>query len=474
VLQKTKKILEWSIFSLLGIILLLSGSLLYYQQAYAGKIYKNVSVANIDLSGKTKQQAVFLLQKKFSTIYDQEITLKTEAKEVKTKVADTGLTLNADQIASDSYNIGRSNNFFREAYFSAQTLWRKDSIKVEPKIDQEKYKKFTEIAVAQLNTEPQDASILIENGEIKEKTEQEGQLVDAGNLTEKILALTKENSSKIISLEAKKTPPKVVVSSFGPAKAYAQTILSKTFKFTYDTSVFAPTKAEIGLWISFVNDKSEYKAVLNENNLQAYLNKIGKNFEVAKADRKINATNSSVIDEGRDGKYLDKNAAIAQIKSQLNSSNNIIVALATYAVARGEVRVFPAEGFGPGRFPGKYVDIDLTQQKLCEIDGNTILNCYIISSGKPGMATPAGTFTINDKNPRHWSGKYGMWLPWWQQFKTGGWGLHELPETDNPKWKEVPDHLGTPISHGCVRLGVGPAQELYNWTEMGTIVYIHK
>ena len=65
-----------------------------------------------------------------------------------------------------------------------------------------------------------------------------------------------------------------------------------------------------------------------------------------------------------------------------------------------------------------------------------------------------------------------MWLPWWQEFKSGGYGLHELPETAT--WKEVPDHLGTPVSHGCVRLGVGPAEAVYNWTEIGTIVYIHK
>lgn len=33
-------------------------------------------------------------------------------------------------------------------------------------------------------------------------------------------------------------------------------------------------------------------------------------------------------------------------------------------------------------------------------------------------------------------------------------------------------YLGKPASHGCVRLGVGPAKLLYDWTEIGTKVII--
>jgi len=471
-LTKTKKILEWSIFSFLGLILILASSLFGYQQAYAGKIYKNVYVSNIDLSGKTKTQATFLLQKKFDSIINDEIALKTDDKEVKTKVSDTGLTLDIDKIVKESYRIGRSSDFFDQLVSSTKTLWDKKSVQVEPKIDQEKYNKFIEIAIAQLNYEPQNASITIENGEIKEVTEKDGQTVDASDLTEKILALANDDSDKVINLKTQVKSPAVKVSSFEPAKAYAQSILEKKFTLQYEGTTFIPSKAEIGLWILFTESNNQYTAILNESNLQAYLNKIAKKFEITKQDRKINGNDGSVIEEGREGKYLDKNNAIGQIKNQLNNTNSITVNLATYAVAPNEVKLFPAEGVIPGRFEGRYLDISLTDQKLCRIEGPAVIDCFIISSGKPGMDTPTGTFTINDKSPRHWSNKYSMWLPYWQQFKTGGWGIHELPETNT--WKEVADHLGTPISHGCVRLGVGPAQTVYDWTSMGTPVYIHK
>ncbi|MCL5410554.1 MAG: L,D-transpeptidase/peptidoglycan binding protein [Patescibacteria group bacterium] len=471
-LTKTKKILEWSIFSFLGVILITASSLFGYQQAYAGKIYKNVYVSNIDLSGKTKTQASFLLQKKFDSVINDEITLKTDTKDIKTKVSDTGLTLNVDKIIQDSYKVGRSDTFFNQLVNSTETLWKKKNIQVEPKIDQEKFNKFMEVAVAQLNYEPQNASITIENGEIKEIAEKDGQTVDASNLTEKILALADDNSSKIISLQTQKTLPKIKTANFEPARAYAKSILEKKFTLKYEDTTFIPSKAEIGPWISFVENNGQYSATLNEGNVQAYLNKIGKKFEVTKKDRKINGNDGSVIEEGQEGKYLDKNNALSQIKSQLNSTNSITVNLTTYTVPPNDIKLFPAEGVIPGRFEGRYIDISLTDQKLCRIDGPAVVDCFIISSGKPGMETPTGTFTINDKNPRHWSNKYSMWLPWWEQFKEGGWGIHELPETDT--WKETSEHLGTPVSHGCVRLDVGPAETVYNWTSIGTPVYIHK
>ena len=35
-------------------------------------------------------------------------------------------------------------------------------------------------------------------------------------------------------------------------------------------------------------------------------------------------------------------------------------------------------------------------------------------------------------------------------------------------------HLGKPASHGCVRLGIGPAKELYDWAPIGTRVVVVK
>jgi lipoprotein-anchoring transpeptidase ErfK/SrfK len=53
------------------------------------------------------------------------------------------------------------------------------------------------------------------------------------------------------------------------------------------------------------------------------------------------------------------------------------------------------------------------------------------------------------------------------------YGIHELPEWPDGT-KEGESHLGTPVSHGCVRLGRGDAQAVYDWVEVGTPVFIHR
>jgi lipoprotein-anchoring transpeptidase ErfK/SrfK len=121
---------------------------------------------------------------------------------------------------------------------------------------------------------------------------------------------------------------------------------------------------------------------------------------------------------------------------------------------------------------GKYIDINLAKQHLSIFEDGERLGTYRISSGKRGMATPTGNFKILSKNGRAWSRKYGLYMPYWMQFTGVGHGIHELPEWPGG-YKEGAAHLGVPVSHGCVRLGVGPAASVYAWADIGTPVVIH-
>jgi hypothetical protein len=99
------------------------------------------------------------------------------------------------------------------------------------------------------------------------------------------------------------------------------------------------------------------------------------------------------------------------------------------------------------------------------------LAVFPVSTGRKGYQTPTGEFEINNKVPRAWSKTYGLWMPYWMSFIGNKFGIHELPEWPGG-YKEGQNHLGTPVSHGCVRLGVGPAAWLYNRVEIGTKVIV--
>lgn len=116
------------------------------------------------------------------------------------------------------------------------------------------------------------------------------------------------------------------------------------------------------------------------------------------------------------------------------------------------------------------VDTSKTQRLYYFLSGVQI-GSFPISSGKYSTPTPKGDFKIVNKSSLAWS-SYGLWMPFWLGLGTGKFGFHELPIWPSG-YREGENHLGVAVSHGCIRLGVGPAEFLYNWSEIGTPVYIY-
>ncbi|MEA3398541.1 MAG: L,D-transpeptidase family protein [Patescibacteria group bacterium] len=119
----------------------------------------------------------------------------------------------------------------------------------------------------------------------------------------------------------------------------------------------------------------------------------------------------------------------------------------------------------------KRIEVNIVAQELSYFLGGVRMGVFPVSSGKAGMYTPLGHYQVDGKNLKAWS-KYGLWMPYWMSLQNGYFGIHELPEWPDGT-KEGEDHLGKPVSHGCIRLGVGPAEFMYNWTEIGTGVFIY-
>jgi hypothetical protein len=122
---------------------------------------------------------------------------------------------------------------------------------------------------------------------------------------------------------------------------------------------------------------------------------------------------------------------------------------------------------------GKYIDIALATQTMVIFENGKPLDAYSISSGKRGMETPKGNFKVQNKALKPWSKAYGLYMPHWMAITPGGKiGIHELPEWPGG-YKEGASHLGTPVSHGCVRLGVGASKRVWDWADVGTPVIVH-
>lgn len=148
---------------------------------------------------------------------------------------------------------------------------------------------------------------------------------------------------------------------------------------------------------------------------------------------------------------------------------------------------------------GKIIEIDLSDQKMSVRIGNHVIREFLISSGQPySHPTPRGNFEILFKQQVRIGGAPPFYImPKWQAFKWNGYGLHGLPSlgsasvrakireygpdeqvplevyNNDVMWTEAVEHVGRPVSHGCVRMGPEDADFLYDFTDIGTPVVIH-
>ena len=105
--------------------------------------------------------------------------------------------------------------------------------------------------------------------------------------------------------------------------------------------------------------------------------------------------------------------------------------------------------------------ISLGSQKVDIYRSASLVASSQVSSGKPGYATPAGVYSILEKQKWHESNIYsGAPMPWMQRITWSGMALHG---------GVVP---GYPASHGCVRLYPSFASKLFKITNVGANVVI--
>jgi lipoprotein-anchoring transpeptidase ErfK/SrfK len=121
----------------------------------------------------------------------------------------------------------------------------------------------------------------------------------------------------------------------------------------------------------------------------------------------------------------------------------------------------------------KYILVDISEQHLYAYDGDTLVYSFVASTGMRG-ATRVGTFSVLDKIPNAYGSTWNIWMPDWLGIYYSGSlenGIHSLPILPGGQrlWA---GYLGTPISYGCVVLGIDESRQLYDWADIGTPVTI--
>ncbi len=107
------------------------------------------------------------------------------------------------------------------------------------------------------------------------------------------------------------------------------------------------------------------------------------------------------------------------------------------------------------------IHIDVESKTLTLFQGDKLVKQYTIATGAWDTPTPLGVFTINSRFSGEMCGFgtcfLGLNVPW------GNYGIHGTNK---------PESIGSNASHGCIRMRVKDAEELYATVSNGTRVVI--
>jgi len=125
-------------------------------------------------------------------------------------------------------------------------------------------------------------------------------------------------------------------------------------------------------------------------------------------------------------------------------------------------------GLPPGVTNGeRWIDIDLSEQRLYAYQGKNLINSFVVSTGTWLHPTVIGQFRVYVKYRFALMTGPGYYLPNvpYTMYFYKGYGIH------GTYWH---NNFGTPMSHGCVNMITSQAGWLYNWSIVGTVVNVHQ
>lgn len=113
----------------------------------------------------------------------------------------------------------------------------------------------------------------------------------------------------------------------------------------------------------------------------------------------------------------------------------------------------------------RWIDVDLSTQTVTAYQGRERVKTFLVSTGRWRTPTVTGRYKIYlkfEKDDMRGPGYNLKDVPYTMYFHKG-FGLH------GTYWH---NNFGAPMSHGCVNLKTEDAAWLYEFAEIGTVVYV--
>lgn len=471
------KIAGLVVASAISLLLASASTVSYY---YQNRVMPNTIVAGVALGGKTIIQAQSIVIDRAKLLQTQPIELSLDEKRVKLSAEELGVKF--DERAARAKIDHRSGFLDRLKPNYWQNFFQPKIISLDYDIDRSIAQKKIEEVFA-ITAKAKDAAVITNGEQLIVEPAAIGISINVAIIEQVINRLARLGRVETVRLKFVEQKPNISTEEANRIKDEIEVSL-KPLYLTADNNRFIITKNDQYQFLTYVNDNGRLRWEFSQAAINDYLaNNIARRLNVKMLPKTIMSDTGAITQEGRDGRQVNTRALTQAVYQALVSrveteSTPILIPIQT--IPFSERIVHP--DYITGLFEGRYIHINLAKQKLFLIDGTNKVGEYRVSTGKWNTPTPKGTlYIINKFESSAYSRTYNLWMPFWMGLSTNqntsgyrGYGIHELPCFNQEcTLREGQNHLGIPASHGCIRLGIGPAAEVFAWANVGTPVYIN-
>ena len=227
--------------------------------------------------------------------------------------------------------------------------------------------------------------------------------------------------------------------------------------------------------IASTSNGAGYELLVSDGTVMAFGNapKLGNATSGAAAVSIVRSPHTGYWIVGRDGRVYAVRGA--KYSGSANSTAVDAIGLASTTGGGGYwIATTPPGPPAPANSgTGRRIVYSVNQQRVWTVESNNTVSHFWKVSGRLG-SPPVGTYTIQSRSPMSSAGS--LRLPYMQRFykaRSGKWiGFHGIPLRPNGTPIQTDAQLGTPLSHGCVRMNQTDVKTLWDWAPLGTTVVV--
>jgi vancomycin resistance protein YoaR len=294
------------------------------------KVHSGLSVAGIEVGGQTETKAVTTIQAVVDKSQNSPITLKSGGRTWTLMPSAVGAKMDIEGAVQAAMNETRERTFFADVGTRWKLYFSHENLPLSGSVDGEKLRAFVAGIARELDVQPVNASLAIDNGKISVVESAEGQVVNQTRLVQQLGDLLVSLHRTTVQVPVTVKEPAVTADDNRAAQEQAETMISEPIMVTYEDKSWTLTTDEIASSMSFKaemkNGISTLVPFMDSGNLQPLLEQIAPDVQEKPVDASFAHNDTRVwVVASRPGKELDAEATAAAITAAtLKPSNRAV------------------------------------------------------------------------------------------------------------------------------------------------------